>query len=109
MEIVGEPPDPVAQDIQRLTRLDTRILVDDGIQSAVEKQLARAVCHFVADENDAPLASAFLQRPSYARVACADVLDCLQIGVSVEQGRGFHVSSIRVIPHFANFKHLQRG
>ena len=59
METVGEPSDPVAEHIQRLTRLDARILVDNGVQSAIEKQLASAFCHFVADENDAPFASAF--------------------------------------------------
>src|ERR1700722_18975010 len=106
MEIVGETPDPVAEHIQRLTRLDAWVLVDDGVQSAVEKQLARSVCHFVADENNAALAAAFLRRPPDARVARADIVECSQIGMSVEQGRRLRVSSLRVIPHFTNFKHL---
>jgi hypothetical protein len=57
MSIVGQSPDPVAENIEGFARLDARILIDQRVQSSIQQQFARAVGYFVADENDQPLAA----------------------------------------------------
>ena len=47
VQIVGQAPDGMGKDVERLARLDARVLVDHRIQSAIEQQLLGAIRHFV--------------------------------------------------------------
>jgi hypothetical protein len=69
MKIVGQPPNAIAENIKGFARHDAWILIDQCVQGSIEKQFARAVRYFVANEDHQPLAATLLQRLSDPGVA----------------------------------------
>src|SRR5271166_802424 len=87
MIIVGKISDALAENIQRLPRLDPGILVDGGIERPVEQARSVVRGQFMGDVYDSPFRRVRFQGSRNALVACTDVVNSGEIAVALKQLR----------------------
>src|SRR5580700_122545 len=85
--------------IDGITCLDARILVDDGVDRAGEKEAARVLGHLVADEHGLGCAAGFIEGAGDTAIAGADVVDAGKAGIRLQERLRLTIGTIGVVPY----------
>ena len=97
------------QDARGGPRFVAGVLVDDGVDRAVQQEAAGVLRQFVGDPDDVAGAAGVLQRHGNAPVAGAGTIDAEQIGMPLQQFGRQHARALAVVAPFQRGQHLKIG